>query len=52
MERTRPTLNQLNIVSGYVDASTAFYRKLGVEIAESRIRRTTTGGHRAPPPEV
>jgi hypothetical protein len=33
MNRTRPTLNQLNIVSGNVDASIAFYR------------RTPTGAH-------
>jgi hypothetical protein len=36
MDQTRPTLNQLNIVSGNVDASIAFYRRLGVEIPEPR----------------
>lgn len=45
MDRTRPTLNQLNIVSGNVDASIAFYRKLGVEIPDPRIWRTSTGVH-------
>ena len=45
MDRTRPTLNQLNIVSGDVDASIAFYRRLGVEIPEPRIWRTSTGVH-------
>jgi uncharacterized glyoxalase superfamily protein PhnB len=45
MDRTRPTLNQLNIVSGNVDASTAFYRRLGVDIPEPRIWRTATGAH-------
>ena len=45
MDRTRPTLNQLNIVSGNVDAAIAFYRKLGVDIPDPRIRRTATGAH-------
>jgi hypothetical protein len=45
MDQTRPTLNQLNIVSGNVDASIAFYRRLGVEIPEPRIWRTATGAH-------
>ena len=45
MDRTRPTLNQLNIVSGNVDASIAFYRKLGVDIPDPRIWRTATGAH-------
>jgi uncharacterized glyoxalase superfamily protein PhnB len=45
MDRTRPTLNQLNIVSGNVDASIAFYRKLGVDIPDPRIWRTVTGAH-------
>lgn len=45
MDRTRPTLNQLNIVSGNVDASIAFYRKLGVDIPDPRIWRTPTGAH-------
>jgi uncharacterized glyoxalase superfamily protein PhnB len=45
MDRTRPTLNQLNIVSGNVDASIAFYRRLGVEIPDPRIWRTATGVH-------
>lgn len=45
MDRTRPTLNQLNIVSGNVDASIAFYRKLGIDIPDPRIWRTATGVH-------
>ena len=45
MDQARPTLNQLNIVSGNVDASIAFYRRLGVEIPEPRIWRTATGAH-------
>jgi len=45
MDRTRPTLNQLNIVSGNVDASIAFYRRLGVDIPDPQIWRTATGAH-------
>ena len=45
MDRTRPMLNQLNIVSGNVDASIAFYRQLGVDIPDPRIWRTATGAH-------
>lgn len=45
MDRSRPTLNQLNIVSGNVDASIAFYRRLGVDIPDPRIWRTATGVH-------
>lgn len=45
MDRTRPTLNQLNIVSGNVDPSIAFYRRLGVDIPDPRIWRTATGAH-------
>ena len=45
MDLKRPTLNQLNIVSGNVDASIAFYRRLGVDITDSRIWRTATGVH-------
>ncbi len=45
MDQIRPTLNQANIVCGNVDASIAFYRRLGVEIPEPRIWRTATGVH-------
>ncbi|MBL6654134.1 MAG: VOC family protein [Reyranella sp.] len=45
MERIRPTLDQLNIVSGNVEASIAFYRRLGVEIPDTRVWRTPTGAH-------
>ena len=47
MDRTRPTLNQLNIVSSNLDASIAFYRHLGVEFPEERVWRTATGAHHA-----
>src|SRR5882757_6974046 len=45
MDRTRPTLSQLNIVSGDIDASIAFYRRLGIDIPDPRIWRTATGVH-------
>ncbi|HWG75374.1 MAG TPA: VOC family protein [Steroidobacteraceae bacterium] len=38
-----PTLDQINIVSSDVEASVAFYRRLGVEIPQSRIWRTASG---------
>ena len=34
MDRTRPTLNQLNIVSSNPEASIAFYRRLGLDIPD------------------
>lgn len=40
MDRTRPTLNQLNIVSANVDASIAFYRRLRGDVPERRTWRT------------
>jgi catechol 2,3-dioxygenase-like lactoylglutathione lyase family enzyme len=42
---SKPTLNQINLVCGDVDASLAFYRKLGVEIPDTEIWRTPTGAH-------
>ena len=45
MDRDRPRLDKSNIVSGNVDTSIAFYRRLGVEIAEDGIWRTPTGIH-------
>ena len=45
MDRIRPTLDQLNIVSGNVEASIAFYRRLGVDIPDTRVWRTSTGPH-------
>ena len=45
MDRTRPTLNQLNIVSSNPDASIAFYRRLGVDIPDRQVWRTATGVH-------
>ena len=42
MDRTRPTLNQLNIVSGNVDASIAFCRRPGVDIPDARVWRAAS----------
>jgi catechol 2,3-dioxygenase-like lactoylglutathione lyase family enzyme len=45
MDRIRPRLDQINIVSANPDASIAFYRRLGVEIAEDGVWRTPSGIH-------
>jgi catechol 2,3-dioxygenase-like lactoylglutathione lyase family enzyme len=42
---TKPIFDQINLVCGDVDASIAFYRKLGVEIPDERVWRTQTGAH-------
>jgi len=41
----RPVLNQLDLVARDVDASIAFYRRLGLDVPESRVWRTATGAH-------
>jgi uncharacterized glyoxalase superfamily protein PhnB len=45
MARAKPVLGQLNLVSADPAASVAFYRRLGVDIAEAAIWRTATGAH-------
>ncbi len=45
MADPRPVFDQLNIVSGDVAASIAFYRRLGVAIPEDNVWRTSTGAH-------
>jgi uncharacterized glyoxalase superfamily protein PhnB len=40
-----PRLDQINIVSGDIDASVAFYRRLGVDIPDERVWRTASGIH-------
>jgi catechol 2,3-dioxygenase-like lactoylglutathione lyase family enzyme len=47
MLMSKPTLNQINIVCGDVEASIAFYRRLGIEIPDARVWRTPSGGHHA-----
>jgi uncharacterized glyoxalase superfamily protein PhnB len=44
-EHSPPRFNQLNIVSGDIEVSLRFYRKLGVEIPDSAIWRTQSGIH-------
>ena len=44
---SKPALSQINLVCGNVDASIAFYRRLGVEFPDARVWRTATGGHHA-----
>jgi catechol 2,3-dioxygenase-like lactoylglutathione lyase family enzyme len=41
----KPVLDQINLVCGDVAASIAFYRRLGVEIPDARVWRTSTGIH-------
>jgi catechol 2,3-dioxygenase-like lactoylglutathione lyase family enzyme len=41
----KPVLNQINLICGDVDASIAFYRRLGVDITDAQIWRTPTGAH-------
>jgi len=43
--KAKPILGQLNLVSGDPAASIAFYRRLGVEIADGDIWRTASGTH-------
>jgi catechol 2,3-dioxygenase-like lactoylglutathione lyase family enzyme len=47
MYRQNARLDQINIVSGDLDASIAFYRRLGVDIPEQRVWRTASGIHHA-----
>jgi uncharacterized glyoxalase superfamily protein PhnB len=45
MAKAKPIFGQLNLVSGDPAASIAFYRRLGVEIADAAIWQTTSGTH-------
>jgi catechol 2,3-dioxygenase-like lactoylglutathione lyase family enzyme len=45
MNATGPKLEQLNIVSDDIEASIAFYRRLGVDIPEQAVWRTASGTH-------
>jgi predicted lactoylglutathione lyase len=42
---SKATLDQINLISTDLDASIAFYRRLGVEIPDTVVWRTPTGGH-------
>jgi len=45
MPDPQPVFDQINIVSGDVGASIAFYRRLGIAIPENDVWRTPTGAH-------
>jgi catechol 2,3-dioxygenase-like lactoylglutathione lyase family enzyme len=45
MTNQPPVLNQLDLVVADIDASLAFYRRLGMEIPESAVWRTASGAH-------
>jgi len=45
MVNARTVLNQVNIVSGDLDASIEFYRRLGIEIPHDAVWRTDSGAH-------
>jgi len=47
MNRPNAWLDQINIVSGNLKASLAFYRRLGVEIPEEHVWSTASGIHHA-----
>jgi uncharacterized glyoxalase superfamily protein PhnB len=47
MGRQNAALDQINVVSGDLDASIAFYRRLGVDMPERRVWRTASGIHHA-----
>jgi catechol 2,3-dioxygenase-like lactoylglutathione lyase family enzyme len=40
-----PMLNQIDLVARDVDATIAFYRRLGIKVAKASIWRTKTGAH-------
>jgi catechol 2,3-dioxygenase-like lactoylglutathione lyase family enzyme len=44
---SKPILDQINLVCGDLDASLAFYRRLGVDIPDAQIWGTSTGAHHA-----
>jgi catechol 2,3-dioxygenase-like lactoylglutathione lyase family enzyme len=47
MLMSKPIFDQINVICGDVDASIAFYRRLGVKIPDGRVWRTPSGGHHA-----
>ena len=47
MTAQRPQFRQVNIVSSDMDASLAFYRRLGLDVPEDRVWRTASGAHHA-----
>ncbi len=47
MSDARPRFDQINIVSSDMEASLAFYRRLGVNLPEASVWRTESGAHHA-----
>jgi len=47
MSAARPQFDQVNIVSSDMEASLAFYRRLGVNLPEANVWRTASGAHHA-----
>ena len=45
MDRPTVRLDQVSLVSGDVEASIAFYRRLGLDISDGQIWRTASGIH-------
>ncbi len=45
MANTGPTLNQLNLVVRDMGATLAFYRRLGLDVPDTAVWRTASGGH-------
>lgn len=44
---TAPVFDQVNLVARDLDATLAFYRRLGVDVPEARVWRTASGAHHA-----
>jgi catechol 2,3-dioxygenase-like lactoylglutathione lyase family enzyme len=47
MSDSRPRFDQVNIVSSDMEASLAFYRRLGVALPDENVWRTASGAHHA-----
>ncbi|MGE5149091.1 MAG: VOC family protein [Rhodospirillaceae bacterium] len=47
MSDARPQFDQINIVSSDMEASLAFYRRLGVNLPDANVWRTASGAHHA-----
>ena len=45
MAEVKPLLNQLNLVVRDMDVTLAFYRRLGLEIPDASVWRTSSGAH-------
>lgn len=45
MAQAQPMLNQLNLVVRDMDATLAFYRRVGLEIPDASVWRTSSGAH-------